>query len=377
MVLARWQSTIIDDAGNVQNAASVEVRHETGGAPLAVIYSDRDGTTPISNPLTTGSDGFAAFHVAGGAYKITATKGAFSREWRYVPIGLGAEVDSAPVGISWIYDTATADADPGAGFFRFNNATPGSATALYLDNVDADGLTETTWLDSIDDGGSSGDRGVLVLRSSNGGALLVARVTGSVADGTGYRKLTISVLAASDAGAFTAGSRFSAIFNRAGVDGADGEVTSTGTFAANDLAAFTDTGGDEIKSSGLAAATAANVRAAVANKVVTADLIETASASVTLTDGATVAVDWDSFIFGILTMAGNRTLGNPTNGQPGTYRTLFVSGNDGTSRQLAFDTAYVGNDDAITAITSTTGRVLITLFCLNSGAFFVCGVVEI
>lgn len=97
MVLARWQATIVDDAGNVQDAASVEVRHETGGAPLATIYSDRDGTTPISNPLTTGSDGFAAFHVAGGAYKITATKGAFSRQWRYVGIGTAAENDLATI----------------------------------------------------------------------------------------------------------------------------------------------------------------------------------------------------------------------------------------------------------------------------------------
>lgn len=124
-------------------------------------------------------------------------------------------------------------------------------------------------------------------------------------------------------------------------------------------------------------ATDAEVRAAASGVVLTTDLIETASASVALTDAATVAVDWDSFIFGTLTMAGNRTLGNPTNGQPGTYRTLFVSGNDGTGRTLTFDTFYGGNDDTITAITSTTGRVLITLFCLNGGAFFVCGVVEL
>jgi hypothetical protein len=371
MVLARWQATITDDAGNVQDAASVEVRAETGGAPLATIYSDRDGTTPISNPLTTGSDGFAAFHVAGGAYKITASKGAFSREWRYVPIGLAAEQDSAPVGISWIFDPTTTDADPGAGFFRFNNATPGSATALYLDNVDADGLTETTWLDSIDDGGSSSDRGILVMRSANGGALVVARVTGSVVDGTGYRKVTISVLAASDASAFVSGARFSLIFNRAGIDGADGEVTSTGTFAANDLAAFTDTGGDEIKSSGLSAATAANVQAAAANKVITADLIETASNFVSLTDGANVALDWDSGINFSLVMAGDRVLDAPSNAQVGTWRTIKVNSDSGSSRTLTFAAGYRGAGNTPLSGITNVQEYLITLFAVTSSVCIV------
>lgn len=94
MVLARWQATIVDDAGNIQTGASIEVRSEAAGAPLATIYSDRDGLTPLGNPFLSDSEGFAAFHVPGGAYRITATKGSFSREWRYVGIGTLAEQDS-------------------------------------------------------------------------------------------------------------------------------------------------------------------------------------------------------------------------------------------------------------------------------------------
>lgn len=93
MVLARWQATIVDDAGNVQDAASVEVRAETGGTPLAPVYSDRDGLVGIANPLTADSEGFVGFHVAGGAYQIIATKGSFSRTWRYVGIGTLSERD--------------------------------------------------------------------------------------------------------------------------------------------------------------------------------------------------------------------------------------------------------------------------------------------
>lgn len=92
MALAAWQATIVDSLGNVQASASVEVRRESTGA-LAAIYSDRDGGDVLANPFTVGSDGFARFYAAGGAFKITATLGSFSRAWRYVPIGTLAEKD--------------------------------------------------------------------------------------------------------------------------------------------------------------------------------------------------------------------------------------------------------------------------------------------
>jgi hypothetical protein len=95
MVLARWQRTIVDDAGNILPGAQVTVRREVSGAPLAVLYSDRDGTTPLGNPFTADGDGFAAFHVVGGAYRITATAGAFASIWRYVGIGTASENDVA------------------------------------------------------------------------------------------------------------------------------------------------------------------------------------------------------------------------------------------------------------------------------------------
>src|SRR5262245_10448885 len=97
MVLARWQATIVDDAGNVQSGASVEVRREVAGAPLATLFSDRDGLTPLSNPFNADTGGLAAFHVASGAYRITATKGAVSITWRYVAIGTAAEFDAGAV----------------------------------------------------------------------------------------------------------------------------------------------------------------------------------------------------------------------------------------------------------------------------------------
>jgi len=78
--------------GNQLDGASIEVRSESTGL-LATLYSDRNGSTPLGNPFVASDGGDAGFHVIGGAYKITATKGVFEREWRYVGVGLAQESD--------------------------------------------------------------------------------------------------------------------------------------------------------------------------------------------------------------------------------------------------------------------------------------------
>lgn len=98
MALGRWQATIVDEAGNILPGAEVTVRREVGGAPLASIFSDRDGSVPLGNPFTAdASTAFAAFHVAGGAYRIDVVSGSFSTTWRYVGVGLAQESDAIPL----------------------------------------------------------------------------------------------------------------------------------------------------------------------------------------------------------------------------------------------------------------------------------------
>jgi hypothetical protein len=92
MPLAVWQTTIADELGNVQDGASVEVLLESNGA-LAALFSDRDGTSPIANPVTTEEDGLVRFYAAGNSYRIHATLGSFERTWRHVAIGLLSEHD--------------------------------------------------------------------------------------------------------------------------------------------------------------------------------------------------------------------------------------------------------------------------------------------
>ena len=92
MALARFQRTIVNATGDIVASPTVAVRDQATNA-LVTIYSDRAGLSAITNPFTGTAQGLAAFHVEGGAYKITATSGAFTAEWTWVGIGTASEYD--------------------------------------------------------------------------------------------------------------------------------------------------------------------------------------------------------------------------------------------------------------------------------------------
>ena len=85
-----------------------------------------------------------------------------------------------------------------------------------------------------------------------------------------------------------------------------------------------------------------------------------AAAEVTLTDAATIAVDFSTFINGVVTLAGNRALGNPTNekvGQSGYIRIV----QDGTgSRTLSYgsDWEFAGGTAPVLSTTAADQDLL-------------------
>lgn len=126
------------------------------------------------------------------------------------------------IGIIWTYSTTTADADPGPGTFRLNNATPSSATLAYIDDLDDAGASAAAWLDTLDDSTNTAHRGVLVLRGlTNPSHWAVYNVTGTVVNGTGYRKVTLAHVASNLTG-LAAGDRFVFDFSRTGNLGGTG-----------------------------------------------------------------------------------------------------------------------------------------------------------
>jgi hypothetical protein len=117
-------------------------------------------------------------------------------------------------------------------------------------------------------------------------------------------------------------------------------------------------------------ATDANVRASASNKVITSDLLESASALVTLTDSSGIGVDWDAGINFIATLGGNRTLNLATNIQIGTWRTISLQSDSTTARSLTFASGYRGTNDDITGITNLN-RKLVSLFAFSTSVAFV------
>lgn len=195
---------------------------------------------------------------------------------------------SALGALSFKFATATADADPGNGMFRLN-AAPASATAAYLDNLDAYGVTVSGALDGWDDSTNT-IRGTLTLGPvTNPAVHYTYNVTGTVVDGTGYRKLTLAYISGS--GTIPAGAPCWLVFNRAGDKGdfagpavsiADNLVSFNGTTGKagkdsgvkasdvaqgpasavnSNLAGFNGTGGKSLKDSGVAAANVALLNA--------------------------------------------------------------------------------------------------------------------
>jgi phage-related tail fiber protein len=126
-------------------------------------------------------------------------------------------------------------------------------------------------------------------------------------------------------------------------------------------------------------ATVAEVRAATAgNKIVKAEHIETASALVALTDGANIGFDWDAGLNRTLTIGGDRTLDNPSNGQPGTWRTIVIT-QDGTGgRTLTFGNQYKFVGRTPTSLSAAASSVdVLSIFCVTASSFLVFSALDL
>jgi hypothetical protein len=85
---------------------------------------------------------------------------------------------------------STADSDPGNGLFKWNNATQGSASELYLDDLTVDGGSLTTLLAGVEPGGY-----MHVSQVDDATRWQLLRVT-AITDASGYTKFGVTQLAA-------------------------------------------------------------------------------------------------------------------------------------------------------------------------------------
>ena len=118
------------------------------------------------------------------------------------------------------YSTTTADADPGAGKFRLNNATISSATIMYIDDLEFNGTDVSAWVQSWDDvAGNDTNRGRIRISKANTlDTWMVFKVTGAITDATGYSKITLVYI--DSAGTFANDDKVFVSFVASGEDGA-------------------------------------------------------------------------------------------------------------------------------------------------------------
>lgn len=92
-------------------------------------------------------------------------------------------------GVPYTFSTTTTNADPGNGVIRYNNATIGSVTNIYIDNLNSLGTTQTAWYATWDDTTSS-PRGQITITHSGG--TNVFNVSGAVTANTGYYTIPVT-----------------------------------------------------------------------------------------------------------------------------------------------------------------------------------------
>lgn len=134
-----------------------------------------------------------------------------------------------------------------------------------------------------------------------------------------------------------------------------GDVTTTAgslaTTIANGVVTFA-----KLASAAVASA-ASDVWANVASKVLSVNALWSSQTFVTLTDAATIATDMSTFFNAKVTLAGNRTLGTPTNAKEGQSGLIQII-QDGTgSRTLAYATGWDFGSAGTPTLSTAAGKI--------------------
>lgn len=213
---ANWQ-TVWSTIANVGSSGATGPAGATGAGATGA-------TGPIGASGVAGATGVGATGPAGvtGAAGTQGASGA-----------TGPQGNTGGNSFNFTYDNSSiTDADPGNGKLRLNNATVGSVTKIFVDFLDTNGATITSWLDNL-----SG--GVIKLFSNSAPANFAIFTLTSVTTATGYRKLNVTFIASNGTIGTSTGDLVvtfaqAGATGPAGVTGAAGATGSASSFEALD-----------------------------------------------------------------------------------------------------------------------------------------------
>ncbi|OGA49671.1 MAG: hypothetical protein A3F74_03155 [Betaproteobacteria bacterium RIFCSPLOWO2_12_FULL_62_58] len=124
---------------------------------------------------------------------------------------------SSAISIPYIFDTATADADPGAGKLRLDNATQNLAGTMRCDLLDSGAIDRTAVLDTFGDQPNSLVGQIRLVKTSDPTKWITFDVT-ALASPAGYRNISVTVTGSSAASPFANADALTLYFTRSGHD---------------------------------------------------------------------------------------------------------------------------------------------------------------
>ena len=320
-----------------------------------------------------------------GNYKITAIGSATSvtverldsltvggtvmQVGKFVCSGLTGATGIAGFGLRFTHSSTTTS-PPGSGELRFNHASPGSATAIYIDAEDRNSVDVSAIVAALNAGS------LLMVIDENNSEAWALFTLGSVTDNT--TNLTLAVTAIGAIGSFSGNISLSfAPKGTTGATGATGSVSPASALVLQEQLSDPSTSADEIK-----IFNDTNVlqwRLESDGAVYTVAGLEKSNtwlgaqgtAEIQLTDATNIAVNASLSNSFWVTLAGNRTLNNPTNLVAGFTYTFRVIQDATGSRTLAYGTAYKfpgGTDPTL----STAANAIDYLSCASDGTSLYC-----
>jgi len=158
--------------GKVDTVTTSVSAVSAGGTPTAsATFTASSGALALAFGLVTGNT---------GATGNTGSTGA-------------AGSNGSNAGLALTFNTSTSDADPGAGKLALNNGTVSSATIAYVDDVDDNGVTISTFVQSWDDVSNSTARGMLLItKEGTPSTYALFKVSGAVTNASGYSKVPLT-----------------------------------------------------------------------------------------------------------------------------------------------------------------------------------------
>lgn len=223
----RWFETASQQFGDLGD----NVVHNAEEAEASAATAASNASSASSSAVTASTAASAAAGSASAASTSAAQAAASAA-------GVQAAAGGATA-IYYVFDTATADADPGPGKLRLGSATQNAATVIRTDLLDKFSTDMTALLDSMDDSTST-VKGQFRLTKLGDLTHWITFNMAAIATPAGYRNFTVAVTASSHTNPFANGDDLVLAWSRTGDRGQESitnvtPITTTTTLTAANI----------------------------------------------------------------------------------------------------------------------------------------------